>query len=374
MSDQSAFDFDAIPDVPAGFWDDTPPEPPDDWMPPDLADDEPPPIEPDGETFVTAAYARDDVPNGSRSDFEPATTWERYLASESPDKNPDVAEEAMRDRAAGLGLIDARFIGVEYQNPEGQPTGYAVGCMEVYDVGGRYLEVARFEDPLEAADCYQSLQQPVEKGEIGIHAVHEFGEFAAREQGIAPAWQDADLDLMEVYDFYAERELGHEVDLSKDAPQSTQPAPDRETSAAFNALSAIGVQAEDFDPAQDPPPYYDPATGTAYWIGIFQPDLNDPEHCVASVLTLGRNPESGDLEAQLAPCVPGDWDKAYESGQHLLNVMDKQGLDACMVAAESMAVATDQRELWDTERGIALDDGYARQTAQYTRETWELDI
>src|SRR5258708_37225591 len=56
--------------------------------------------------------------------------------------------------------------------------------------------------------------------------------------------------------------------------------------------------------------------------------MEDPKNCVASVLSLGRNPETGELEAQLAPCVPGDWDKAFESSQHLLSVMERGGIDA----------------------------------------------
>jgi hypothetical protein len=155
--------------------------------------------------------------------------------------------------------------------------------------------------------------------------------------------------------------------------------PERETpmnaaSPAFNALSAIGIQPDDFNPDQDPPPFYDPETGTAYWIGIFQPDTDDPENCVASILSLGRNPETGAVEAQLAPCVPGDWDKAFASSQHLLSVMEREGLDSCFLAAESMAIATDQRELWEGERGMSLEPDYAEQAAEYTRETFDLEL
>jgi len=163
--------------------------------------------------------------------------------------------------------------------------------------------------------------------------------------------------------------LGEGERLSESSPVRAM-----EGSAAFRALSAIGVKAQDFDPTKDPPPFYDSETGTAYWIGVFQPDLDDPGDCYASILSLGRDPETGELEAQLAPCVPGDWDKAYQSSQHLLGVMQKEGIDACFIAAESMAIATDQRELWESERGVTINPEYAQEVAEYAKEAWALEL
>jgi hypothetical protein len=54
--------------------------------------------------------------------------------------------------------------------------------------------------------------------------------------------------------------------------------------------------------------------------------------------------------------------------------MERDGIDACFLAAGSMAVATDQRDLWETERGMALKGDYAEQAAEYAHETWELDL
>src|SRR5262249_41654303 len=61
---------------------------------------------------------------------------------------------------------------------------------------------------------------------------------------------------------------------------------------------------------------------------------------------------------------------AFESSQHLLGVIEREGIDACFLASESMAVATDQRDLWETERGMALESDYAEQAAEYGNETW----
>ena len=75
-------------------------------------------------------------------------------------------------------------------------------------------------------------------------------------------------------------------------------------SPTFKALRDIGITADGFDPETDPPPFIEPETGTAYWIGVFQPDKHDPENCVTSILSLGRNPDTGEVEAQLAPASP----------------------------------------------------------------------
>ena len=143
---------------------------------------------------------------------------------------------------------------------------------------------------------------------------------------------------------------------------------------AFQALSAIGIQAENFDPNADPPPFYDAQTSTAYWIGVFQPDKDDRENCVTSILSLARNPETGEMEAQLAPCVPGDWDKAYSSAEYLIQVADRGGIEQLFDTAEGMALATDQREFWETERGVPLEADATHDIAETTRDTWQVEL
>jgi len=80
------------------------------------------------------------------------------------------------------------------------------------------------------------------------------------------------------------------------------------------------------------------------------------------------------MEAQLAPCVPGEWDKAYASAEYLIQVAQKGGIDRCFDAAEGMALATDQRELWENERGMALEPEAAHEIANYTRDAWEVEL
>jgi hypothetical protein len=80
------------------------------------------------------------------------------------------------------------------------------------------------------------------------------------------------------------------------------------------------------------------------------------------------------MEAQLAPCVPGDWDKTHEAAEYLLGVVEKGGIERAFETAEGMALATDQRELWEAERGLPLEPGAAQELADYTREEWEIDL
>src|SRR5690606_22617854 len=60
---------------------------------------------------------------------------------------------------------------------------------------------------------------------------------------------------------------------------------------AAQAMGEIGLSADGFDPDRDPPPCYDQATNTAYWMGVYQPAPDDREVCVASTLSLTRDPD-----------------------------------------------------------------------------------
>ncbi|NOG48773.1 MAG: hypothetical protein HND48_04410 [Chloroflexi bacterium] len=145
-------------------------------------------------------------------------------------------------------------------------------------------------------------------------------------------------------------------------------------SPAFKALRDIGIAADGFNPDADPPPFIDPETGTAYWIGVFQPDKDDPENAVTSILSLGRDPDTGTIEAQLAPVVPGDWNKAYDAAEYLLSVVEKDGIERAFETAEGMALATDQRDLWEAERGLPLEPNAAQDLADYAQSEWEIDL
>ena len=97
--------WDSVPPEPPDLWDGppgnewTPPEPPEDWMPPEPPEvDETPavsiPVNSE-EPFAAPLAAQTDEPT-----HEPSDTWERYLGSFTPDKNPDIL-----DSKTGLVLI-----------------------------------------------------------------------------------------------------------------------------------------------------------------------------------------------------------------------------------------------------------------------------
>ena len=141
-----------------------------------------------------------------------------------------------------------------------------------------------------------------------------------------------------------------------------------------NALAAIGMQAADVDPDAQPPPFYDAETGTAYWIGVFQSDKDDRANCVTSILSLRRDAQTGELQAQLAPCVPGNWDKACAAAEYLTEVAHKDGMEQVFDVAKGMALATGQRDLWQNQRGVPLEFDAARDIAADTRAGWEVEL
>jgi len=382
------------------------PEPPpmdyDDWMPPP----------PDEAYFMPDDPFPDDLFSGAPSDYDYVPVddpWlpddERFVAMDVqhlPDIPPLTQDglqgfEQPESLDEGWGWHDARLIGVERDTDDG--TRYEIGAIDVYanlntgDLGGTYLPVASFEDVDVAAAFYHNLQEQIHDHELPAYQVPEFAEQQAFAMNPEPEnWRGATLEEYAAYEHLRDLEEGSIVGRDEPPNHAVDPlfqtaielggvvvdpeveTPQLEDGSAFQALSAIGIEAENFDPTKDPPPFYDAETGTAYWIGVFQPDKEDRENCVTSILSLGRNPETGEMEAQLAPCVPGEWDKAYNAAEYLIQVAQKGGIDRCFDAAEGMALATDQRELWENERGVALEPEAAKEIADYTRDAWEVEL
>ncbi len=305
--------------------------------------------------------------------------------------------EQLEPADEGWGWHDARLIGVERETDDG--TRYEIGAMDVYanvntgDVGGSYLPLAAFDDVDVATAFYHDLQGQIHDLGLPLQDVPRFAERQALALHGEPAvWRGAETAEYVAYDHLRDLEA-FDPALADDPPEPAHDPllrlaielggviaePEIETApfddqAAFQALSVIGVQAVGFDPTKDPPPFYDPETGTAYWIGVFQPDKDDRDNCVTSILSLGRHPDTGELEAQLAPCVPGDWDKTYTAAEHLILVAQKGGIEQVFDTAEGMALASDQRAFWETARGLPLERDTARDIADYTRETWEVAL
>ncbi|MBZ0297219.1 MAG: hypothetical protein K8L99_31965 [Anaerolineae bacterium] len=307
-------------------------------------------------------------------------------------ETPEPADE-------GWSWHDARLIGVD-RGEAAEGGRYEVGAIDLYadadsgDLGGSYLPIAAFSDEVPATAFYHDLQAQIHDAGLASYQVPDFAEGKAFEMNPEPeTWRGAEPAEYAAFEYLRDLET-FDPALADDPPEEAldpliqtaielggvaravepevEPGPVVDE-AAFQALNAIGVQAENFDPNADPPPFYDAETGTAYWIGVFQPDKDDRENCVTSILSLGRNPETGAMEAQLAPCVPGDWDKAYTSAEYLIQVAQKGGIEQVFDTAEGMALATDQREFWETERGVALEPEATREIADFSRETWEVE-
>jgi hypothetical protein len=382
---------------------DTMPEPPpmdyDDWMPP-------PPDEP---YFMPDDPFPDDLFTGAQPDYAPMDDpWlpddDRFVPEDTQHlvDMPPLSQDGLQgfEQPEPLdedwGWHDARLIGVERETDDG--THYEIGAIDVYanvntgDLGGSYLPVASFDDVDVTAAFYHNLQEQIHDQGLTAYQMPEFAEKQAFAMNPEPEnWRGATPEEYTAYEHLRDLDDGgivgrdeppdHAVDplietaiaLGEVVVEPEVETPQFEDESAFQALSAIGIEAENFDPTKDPPPFYDDETGTAYWIGVFQPDKEDRENCVTSILSLGRNPETGEMEAQLAPCVPGEWDKAYASAEYLIQVAQKGGIDRCFDAAEGMALATDQRELWENERGVALEPDAAREIADYARDAWEVE-
>lgn len=377
---------------------------------------EPPPIDYDDWGLPDEPYSMpedpfpDDLFTGTPDDFDYTALNDPWLPDDDPFVPNDVDElldvPPSQDGLQGFerpepldenwGWHDARLIGVERETDDS--TSYEIGAMDVYanlntgDLGGSYLPIASFEDVDVAAAYYHMLQEQIHDQGLAAHQVPEFAEQQALAMNPEPQnWRGATPEVYAAYEHL--RDFDDQSIAGRDEPPEylTDPLiqtaielggvvpsvePDRriEDQSAFQALNAIGIQAEGFDPTKDPPPFYDAETGTAYWIGVFQPDKDDRENCVTSILSLGRNPETGEMEAQLAPCVPGEWDKAYSAAEYLIEVAQKGGIDHCFDAAEGMALATDQRELWEKERGVALEPQATQDITDYTRDNWEMEL
>jgi hypothetical protein len=296
--------------------------------------------------------------------------------------------------------LDARIVGLEQFDDAGKLTGYEVGCVDLYadtvsgDLGGALLPVRSFDaDDLDAAeDLFHRLNGYVYDQGLGAHDLPDLAERAAakiagREGLDAPQWRALTPNEYALF----EREFGLAQEPEPDIPPEyahdellrtayelggiAVEIDEPEHTPAAQALEDIGLAADGFDPDRDPPPFYDDVTNTAYWIGVYQPDADDRDVCVASILSLTRDPDSGAYAAQLAPCVVGDWDKAYEASEHLIGIAERSDdIERVFEAAESMAIATQQRDDWQHERGVELEPDSAQDIGAYAAQQWELDL
>jgi hypothetical protein len=315
--------------------------------PPDLPDD--PYFD---STFAEEAFAyvRQDDP------FQPVRAGNSAAV---PDPAPTF------DPDDGWHWHDGTIIALAHGGPDEAEERYAIGAVDVYanaltgDLGGSYLEIATFDSLDSAADLYADLQADIHERQLLPFQLMTFAQDKAVEHGqSAPEWRSMGDAEYAAYD--AVRSLDN---AEVEAPQLD----------VSQALREIGVAADGFDLEADSAPFTD-AAGTRYWIGVFQPDPAQDEACVTSILSLGRHPETGALQAALAPCVPGDMNRSLKAAEYLIEIAGSEGIDSALDAAGVLALATDQRALWGNERGIALDADTTADLAQFTQDSWGPDL
>jgi hypothetical protein len=346
----------------------------------------------------TPDFSLEPPPEDYEYDYEPPDGYEPepfVVASDQPSLPGLEPPPAERDHWTWL---DARFVGLEQVDDDGELTGYEVGCVDLYadtlsgDLGGTLLRVQAFgPDERELAeDLFNRLNGYAYDQGIAAHELPDLAEKAAariamREGLQPPVWRaltpneyalfERELGLGETVEPDIPPEYVHD-DLLRLAYELGGVEVEMETShPAAQALNHIGLAADGFDPDQDLPPFYDANTNAAYWIGIYQPDPADRDVCVTSILSLTRDPDSGSYAAQLAPCVTGDWEKAYAASEFLIGIATRSDdIERVFEAAEGMAIAADQRDGWQHDRGVPLESGSAQDIGEYAAQQWELDL
>jgi hypothetical protein len=348
----------------------------------------------------TPDFSLEPPPDDFDHDYELPEDYESepFIVAQDQPSLPGLEPPVERDHWTWL---DARLIGLEQVDDAGALTGYEVGCVDLYadtlsgDLGGTFLRVQVFgpDEREQAEGLFDRLNgyaydRVMTASDLPVLAEKAAARIAAREGLESPQWRSLTPDEYALF----EREFGLAQDVEPDIPPEyahdgllrtayelgevayeVEDGP--EAYPAAQALHDIGLAADGFDPDRDRPPFYDADTNTAYWIGVYQPDPEDREVCVASILSLTRDPGSGAYQAQLAPCVVGDWERAYTASEHLIGIAARSDdIERVFEAAEGMAIAADQRDGWQDERGVDLEPDSARDIAEYAAQQWELDL
>lgn len=359
----SYFPETVLDEPPDWVYDTSFPEEPPDLFPPREVDFVPPP---DEEAYVLArldAYVPPPIPHGE--DYT-VPDWV-YL-----DTAPDVTDTiTVRDTTPASDTVERNtdwqlqeagvIIEAIQPDPDADPTGYAVGVVEVWgdphtgDQTGAYLHMADAPHLGRAEEMRDNIYRMAD--EAGV-SDPEFGDFAHRLIKGRGEWQPLSESQWGLVDNPPVPDM---PDFQDD---TIWEARDRMLEQTFETLERedidqpieveqviqrMGIQIEDFDPATTPPPLFDENSNTAYWIGVYQPDENNSDEAITSILSIQQD-ENGQTHAHLAPVATGDFDHAHQTAEYLLKVAERtQDVGQLLDAAEGMAVATQHRELWGME-------------------------
>ncbi|KAB2893807.1 MAG: hypothetical protein F9K28_07610 [Bacteroidetes bacterium] len=361
--------------------------PPEDWVieePPDWVFDstlpqEPPDLFPDENELVLRRMAQYvPLPIPSAQDY--ALPEELYAAEpldlpaevySTQGTHPPASDGLPIERDSTWRLQHTGILIEEVFADAPTPDHYAVGVVEVWqdpqtgDQTGTYLHMADAPHLARAEEMRSNIYHLVDEAEVADADLGDFAHGLIKHRGewqplTEAQWQVVDQSLApDTPDFQddatwaaRDRLLAQVFEVSGDELEREEIDQPHELQTVMRGL---GLQAEDFNPANTPPPLFDDSTNTAYWIGVYQPDPSNPNEAITSILSIQQD-DNGQPVAHLAPVATGDWDHAYRTAEYLLGVAERtQDVGQVLDAAEGMAVATQQRDLW----GIPVEEDIA---------------
>ncbi len=272
--------------------------------------------------------------------------------------------QAMQKAAAIYLATDPDREGEAIQpDPHVDPTGYAVGVVEVWqdpltgDQAGSYLHLAEAPHLQRAEETQANIYSLADEAGVSDAAFGDFAHDLIKGRGdwqplTDAQWQQVDKALAPYSpDFDDDARWAERNHLLAQVFKTIEPQhlPDYD-----QAVKDLGIQLEGFDPATTPPPLFDAKTNTAYWIGVYQ-DPETPDQGITSLLSIQMD-ENDAPQARLAPVAMGDFDHAHRTAEYMLTVAERtQDVAQVLDVAEGMAVATQHRELWDSEQGIPVE-------------------
>ncbi len=345
-------------------------EEPPDWVFDSTLPPEPPDLFPDEDDMLLqrmARYAPPPIP--AAQDY--ALPEELYAAEpldlpaevySTQGTHPPASDGLPIERDSSWRLQHTGILIEEVFADEPTPDHYAVGVVEVWqdpqtgDQTGTYLHMADAPHLARAEEMRSNIYHLADEAEVADADLGDFAHGLIKQGGewqplTDTQWKIVDQSLApDTPDFQddatwaaRDRLLAQVFEVSRDELERDEID---QTHELQTVMRGLGLQAEDFDPANTPPPLFDESTNTAYWIGVYQPDPTNPNEAITSILSIQQD-DNGQPLAHLAPVATGDWDHAYRTAEYLLGVAERtQDVGQVLDAAEGMAVATQQRELW----------------------------
>jgi hypothetical protein len=259
------------------------------------------------------------------------------------------------ERAESVGLYDARFLGRNDFDDQGQLTGHTIQCLEIYrdlsgEFSGQILDVSHYQSQERAEADYFRLQGSVGSGSLPVYAVAPVAEGIADSYGLEPAWREITTQDWERYAYH----LGLDTSLAG-APSADIP-PDNvaieplvfaavgtvererellEQQQAVLALRTIGLEPPgDFDLRRDS--YLDRASGERLMAGVFQKDAADPaRNCQATFIALAPGEHGFQAEAAAFGQV-GSFAEALDNWSLVQAALHKNGPERALETMEGI--------------------------------------